>query len=84
MIVIQADLNHLDPHGRLRLSDLAMHRDTPFHEIMTRGDQILFVDGQDIVHGQLSEGQAVDWLGDVDWSTQQMIGSWPPATVLTP
>lgn len=83
MIVIQADFNHVDPRGRLRLSDLAMHRETPFAEIGARREPILFVDGDDIVEGLLSEDPAGDWVGAADWSTQRRIEAWPRATVLT-
>jgi len=82
MILIQADFNHLDPQGRLRLSDLAMHQDTPFEEIASRTQRMLFMDGQDVVEGRLID-DAGSWLGEADWSTQQTIEPWPPATVLT-
>ena len=81
MIIIQADFNHLDAAGRLRLTDLSMHRDTPFDAIAARAATVLFVDGEDAVHGRLAIQPEVGWVGEVDWSTQQVIESWPPATV---
>jgi hypothetical protein len=48
MITLQADFNHIDAHGRLRLGDLRMHRQTPFAQIAGRHDAILFVDGEDV------------------------------------
>jgi hypothetical protein len=83
MIIIQADFNHLDATARLRLTDLAMHRDTPFDAIAARGTMVLFVDGEDVVYGRLVPDPGVGWVGEVDWSTQQVIESWPPATVGT-
>ncbi|MBX3030765.1 MAG: hypothetical protein KF809_11430 [Chloroflexi bacterium] len=83
MIIIQADFNHLDTRGRLRLDDLAMHDHTPFHEIARKGSSITFVDGEDAVDGHLVLETGVGWVGEVDWSTQQVIESWPPATVAT-
>ncbi len=81
MIIIQADLNHRDAYGRLRLADLEMHRDTPFEDIADRDDRVLFVDGEDAVYGRLILERDAGWLGEVDWSTQQVVESWPPATV---
>lgn len=81
MIIIQADLNHRDAAGRLRLEDLEMHRGTPFDDIAHREDRVLFMDGEDAVYGRLILEPGVGWLGVVDWSTQQVVESWPPATV---
>ncbi len=36
MIALQADFNHMDPQGRLRLDDLRMHQGTPFAEIAAK------------------------------------------------
>lgn len=84
MILFQADLNHRDEHGRLRLSGLAMHHDTPFREIAARSERILFVDGEDAVYGSLVETPDGAWLGVVDWDTQQPIEAWPPVRVTVP
>ena len=46
MITLQADFNHIDTHGRLRLDDLRMHRQTPFAQIAARHEAILFVERQ--------------------------------------
>lgn len=81
MIIIRADFNRLDPRGRLRLGGLAMHEQTPFADIAHRSSSILFVDGEDAVQGHLVWLPDAGWLGDVDWSTQQLIESWPPVTV---
>jgi hypothetical protein len=81
MIVIQADFNHRDAQGRLRLADLAMHHATPFEDIAARGGPILFVDGEDAVHGVLASEPGIGWIGEVDWATQQVIETWPPATI---
>jgi hypothetical protein len=36
MITLQADFNHMDAQGRLRLDDLRMHGETPFAEIAAK------------------------------------------------
>jgi hypothetical protein len=36
MITLQADFNHMDARGGLRLADLRMHQDTPFAEIAAK------------------------------------------------
>jgi hypothetical protein len=81
MIVIQADFDHRDASGRLRLADLEVHRDTPFADLAAWAEQVLFVDGEDAAYGRLILEPGAGWLGDVDWSTQQTVESWPPATV---
>ncbi len=81
MTIIQADPNHRDAAGRLRHDDLEMHRDTPFDDIAHREDRVLFIDGEDAVYGHLILEPGAGWLGEVDWSTQQVVESWPPATV---
>ncbi len=53
MITIRADFNHLDGRGRLVLSDLVIHDQTPFEAIEASGKRILFVQGEDIVFGTL-------------------------------
>ena len=53
MITLQADFNHLDAQGRLRLGDLRMHQQTPFAQIAAKNQPILFIDGEDVVRGEL-------------------------------
>lgn len=53
MITLQADFNHMDPQGRLRLGDLRMHQQTPFAETAMKQEPIIFVDGEDMVRGEL-------------------------------
>ena len=48
MITLQADFNHLDAAGRLRLGDLRMHQQTPFVEIAAKHETIIFIDGDDM------------------------------------
>jgi hypothetical protein len=79
MITLQADFNHMDSHGRLRLEDLRMHSETPFAEIAGKHASIIFVDGDDMVRGELMHDPELGWLGKVDWSTQDVWESYPPA-----
>jgi hypothetical protein len=41
MITLQADFNHMDAGGRLRLDDLRMHQHTPFAEIAAKHEPII-------------------------------------------
>jgi hypothetical protein len=77
MITLQADFNHLDDAGRLRLGDLRMH--TPFVEIAAKHETIIFIDGDDMVRGELVHDPEHVWIGRVDWSTQDVWESSPPA-----
>lgn len=77
MIVIEVDFNHLDKVGRLLLSDLVVHERTPFPEIAASGERLLFVDSDEIVEGRLVEDPERGWVGDVDWSTQDRLRSYP-------
>jgi hypothetical protein len=79
MITLQADFNHLDAAGRLRLGDLHMHQHTPFVEIATKHQTIIFIDGDDMVRGELVHDPEHGWIGQVDWSTQDVWESYPPA-----
>jgi hypothetical protein len=79
MITLQADFNHIDAQGRLRLDDLRMHSETPFAEISAKHASIIFVDGDDMVRGELMHDPEMGWLGKVDWSTQDVWESYPPA-----
>jgi len=79
MITLKADFNHLDPQGRLRLEDLRMHEQTPFAEIAAKHEPIIFVDGEDMVRGELAHDPQLGWIGNVDWSTQDVWESSPTA-----
>ena len=79
MITLQADFNHMDADGRLRLDDLRMHRQTPFAEIAAKHESIIFLDGEDMVRGELAHDADLGWIGNVDWSTQDVWRSYPPA-----
>jgi hypothetical protein len=81
MITLQADFNHLDAQGRLRLGDLRMHQQTPFAEIAAKHESILFIDGEDVVRGELVHDPREGWIAIVDWSTQDVWESYPPAVV---
>jgi hypothetical protein len=79
MITLQADFNHLDAQGRLRLGDLRMHQQTPFAQIAAKNESILFVDGEDVVRGELIQDPQEGWIAKVDWSTQDVWEAYPPA-----
>ncbi len=79
MITLKADFNHMDAHGCLRLADLRMHERTPFAEIAAKHEQIIFVDGEDMVRGELVHDPQLGWIGKVDWSTQDVWESYPTA-----
>jgi hypothetical protein len=76
VITILADFNHLDGGGRLVLSDLAIHDETPFEAIAASGAPILFIQGEDVVRGRLVH-DADGWCGEVDWSTQEVLRQYP-------
>ncbi|MBI3320252.1 MAG: hypothetical protein HYZ89_06685 [Candidatus Omnitrophica bacterium] len=77
MITLRADFNHVDPQGRLRLDDLRMHQQTPFAEIAAKHEAIIFVDGEDVVRGELIHDPQAGWIAKVDWSTQDVWESYP-------
>lgn len=77
MITLEADFNHLDSQGRLCLEDLRMHERTPFSEIAARYEQIVFVDGEDMVRGDLVHDPELGWVGNADWATQDVWKSYP-------
>ena len=79
VIMLQADFNHLDAEGRLRLGDLRMHQQTPFAQIAAKHESILFVDGEDVVRGELLHDPRDGWIAKVDWSTQDVWEAYPPA-----
>ena len=55
LTVIECDFDHIDGEGRLRLSDLAAHAETPFGQIASSGGKVLFVDGGESVEGGIVE-----------------------------
>ena len=59
----------MDARGRLRLGDLRMRQQTPFAEIAAKQETIIFVDGDDMVCGELIHDHEQEWIGQVDWST---------------
>jgi hypothetical protein len=77
MITIKADFNHLDGAGRLVLSDLVIHDQTPFETIAASGKRILFVQGEDVVSGTLVRDAIRGWCGDADWGTQDVLQEYP-------
>ena len=77
MITLKADFNHVDPRGRLRLDDLRMHQSTPFGEIAAKHEPIIFVDGEDMVRGELVHDPQLGWIGKVDWLTQDIWELYP-------
>jgi hypothetical protein len=83
MITVKADFNHRDGRGRLILSDLDMHKRTPFAEIAGSGERIVFVQGEDVVEGILVLDGKHGWVGDVDWESQGVLKSYPDGAVAT-
>ena len=79
MITLKADFNHVDTQGRLRLEDLRMHEHTSFAEIAAKRQPLIFVDGEDMVRGELVHDPQLGWMGKVDWSTQDLWESYPSA-----
>ena len=79
MITLQADFNHLDAQGRLRLGDRRMPQQTPFAQIAAKNQPILFIDGEDVVRGELVQDPQEGWIAKVDWSTQDVWETYPPA-----
>jgi len=77
MITIKADFNHLDGSGRLVLSDLVIHDQTPFDSIAASGKPILFVQGEDVVQGRLVKDAIRGWCGEADWATQDVLQEYP-------
>ena len=77
MITIVADFNHRDGRGRLVLSDLTIHEETPFEAIAAAEPSILFIQGEDVVVGRLVHDPDRGWCGDVDWTTQDVLRAYP-------
>jgi hypothetical protein len=55
-----------------------MHAQTPFAELATKHEPVIFVDGEDMVRGELVHDPGLGWLGKVDWSTQEVWELYPP------
>ena len=79
---LRADFNHVDPQWRLRLDDLRMHQQTPIAEIAAKHEPIIFVDGEDMVRGELIHDPQAGWIAKVDWSTQDVWESYPPVVAV--
>ncbi len=77
MITIKADFNHLDGQGRLILSDLVIHGQTPFEALAASGKRILFIQGEDVVFGRLVHDPNSGWCGQADWDTQEVLEEYP-------
>ena len=58
-----------------------MHQQTPFADIAVKQEPIIFVDGEDVVRGVLVHDPQLGWVGNVDWSTQDVWESYPPVVV---
>jgi hypothetical protein len=79
VITLEADFNHVDAHGRLRLDDPRMHERTPFARLAARREEIVFVDGEDMVRGKLVRDPKLGWVGKIDWATQEVWEAYPNA-----
>jgi hypothetical protein len=79
--MLQADFNHTDPLGWLRLGDLRMHLHKTFDAIAANQERLIFVDGEDLVRGELVDDPQLGWVGQVDWSTQDVWEAYPTAAV---
>lgn len=42
-----------------------------------RREPILFTDGEDVVRGSLAQDASRGWVGIADWSTQDLVESYP-------
>lgn len=56
-----------------------MHANTPFAEIAAKHRQIIFVDGEDLVRGELTHDTRLGWVGKADWTTQDVWEAYPVA-----
>lgn len=81
MITIKADFNHMDGRGRLILSDLVIHRRTPFESLAASGKPVLFIQGEDVVFGRLVNDPQRGWCGEADWDTQDILQEYPRPTL---
>jgi hypothetical protein len=50
---------------------------TPFLEIAAKHETIIFIDGDDMVRGERVHDPEHGWIGQVDWSTQDVWESYP-------
>ena len=49
------------------------------HLLRVAHESILFVDGEDVVRGELVHDPREGWIAQVDWSTQDVWEAYPPA-----
>jgi hypothetical protein len=76
MIAMKADFNRLN-NGRLILSRLAIHEHTPVDKIAASHDRVMFVQGEAIVSGFVDRDPELGWIGVADWTTQEVLRSYP-------
>ena len=73
MIIIQADFNNVS-RGRINLSRMRRHHDTPFAELASTRERILFVDYEEAAYGRLERDPATgEWHAVPDWTTQHQV-----------
>lgn len=73
MIIIQTDFNNVS-RGRVNLSRMRRHRDTPFEDLARARERILFVDYEEAAYGRLERDPATgDWYAVPDWKTQHEV-----------
>ena len=77
MIVVKAVFDHIDGQGRLLLSDLAVHAETPFAQLVGVSERVVFVDGDQYVEGRVVDVDGRRWAGFVEWDTQGEFLSYP-------
>ena len=65
--------------GQITITDAEILTKTPFAEIAAKHETIIFVDGEDMVRGELVYDPEHGWIGQVDWSTQDVWESYPSA-----
>jgi hypothetical protein len=83
MITLRADFNHMDAQGDCASTICAcMHHQTPFAETAAKHEPIIFVDGEDVVRGELIHDPQAGWIAKVDWSTQDVWESCPRAVAV--
>lgn len=82
MITIKVDFNHRDSLGRFLLTDLKIHKQTPFETIAASDKPILFVQEEDIVYGKLFNDPEEGWVGIADWDTQDVLEEYPERALL--
>jgi len=77
VIIIQADFNNVS-RGRVNLTRMRRHRDTPFAELARTGEPILFVDYEEAAYGRLERDPTTgDWYAVPEWETQHQVAPIP-------